>query len=73
MEGCRMATLFTRPDCPYCDAARQYLEDAGEDYVERDVTTDDEAAREVATITGGPVLVPITVRGDDVRVGFPYT
>lgn len=66
-------TLYTRPECPSCDAARRYLDERGDPFEERDITTDAEAEREVATITGGPLTVPITVEDGDVRVGFPYT
>jgi glutaredoxin 3 len=65
--------LYTRPDCPYCDAARRYLEERGDPYEERDIASDPEAERAVAAITGGPLTVPITVEDGDVRVGFPYT
>jgi glutaredoxin len=65
--------LFSRPDCPYCDAARRYLDDRGDPYEERDITVDPEAEQAVAAITGGPLTVPITVEDGDVRVGFPYT
>ena len=66
-------TLYTRPDCRYCDAARRYLEERGDAFEERDITTDPQAEKEVAAITGGPLAVPITVEDGDVRVGFPYT
>jgi len=66
-------TLYTKPDCPYCDAARRYLEERGDAYEERDITTDPGAEEEVARITGGPLTVPITVEDGDVHVGFPYT
>ncbi len=65
--------LYTRPDCPYCDAARRYLDERGDPYEERDISTDPAAEREIAAITGGPLSVPITVEDGDVRVGFPYT
>ena len=65
--------LYTKEECPYCDAARRYLEETGDSYEERDITTDEEAAKEVAAITGGPLAVPITVVDGDVRFGFPYT
>ena len=65
--------LYTQPDCPYCDAARRYLDGRGDPYQERDITTDPEAEQEVVEITGGPLTVPITVEDGDVRVGFPYT
>jgi len=66
-------TLYTKPGCPYCDAARRYLDEHDATYEERDITTDPTAAEEVAEITGGPLTVPITVEDGDVRVGFPYT
>jgi len=56
-----------------CDAARRYLDERGDAYEERDITTDVEAEREVSAMTGGPLTVPITVEDEDVRVGFPYT
>jgi glutaredoxin-like protein NrdH len=65
-------TLYTRPDCRYCDAARRYLDERGDAYEERDISADVEAEQEVIAITGGPLSVPITVEDGDVRVGFPY-
>lgn len=65
-------TLYTRPDCPYCDAARRYLEERGDPYEERDISVDADAERDVVGITGGPLSVPITVEDGDIRVGFPY-
>ncbi len=65
-------TLYTRPDCPDCDAARRYLDDRGAAYEERDISVDQEAQKEVAEITGGPLAVPITVEDGEVRFGFPY-
>ena len=65
--------LYTRPDCPYCDAARRYLDERGDPYVELDITADEGAGQAVAELTGGPLTVPITVEDGDVRVGFPYT
>ena len=65
--------LYTKPECPYCDAARRYLDEREVAYLERDITTDPAAEQEVAAITGGPLTVPITVEDGEVRVGFPYT
>jgi glutaredoxin len=66
-------TLYIQPDCPYCDAARRYLEESGTVYEEKDISVDPAARQEVAEITGGPLTVPITVEDGDVRVGFPYS
>lgn len=65
-------TLYTRPDCPSCDAARRYLDERGDTYEERDISVDQGAEDEVAAITGGPLTVPITVEHGEVRLGFPY-
>ena len=67
-------TLYTKPDCPYCDAARRYLDEQGDRLRGAGHHRGSGAAkREVAEITGGPLTVPITVEDGDVRVGFPYT
>ncbi len=65
-------TLYTRPDCRECDAARRYLDERGDPYVERDISSDALAEQEVVAITGGALSVPITVEDGDIRVGFPY-
>lgn len=67
------ATLYTKPGCPYCDAARRDLEERGVGYDELDITKDPAAEDAVIEITGGPLIVPITVEDDQVRVGFPGT
>jgi glutaredoxin 3 len=66
-------TIYTRPDCPYCAAARQDLEDRGDAYEEIDITVTPGAEEAVAELSGGPVIVPVVVDGAEVRFGFGGT
>jgi glutaredoxin len=63
-------TLYMKPDCPYSAAARNDLIARGIEYDEVDVTASQDALDELARLTGGELLVPVLVDGDDVRVGF---
>ena len=63
-------TIYTKPGCPYCAAARDDLVARGVAYDEVDVTTSQAAMDKLATLTGGDLVVPVLVEGDDVRVGF---
>lgn len=70
---CVSATIYTKPGCPYCDAARKDLDERGEPYEEVDITTAPGAADKVAALTGGPVIVPVVVDEKEIRFGFGST
>jgi glutaredoxin len=65
--------MYVKPRCPYCQAAREHLAEAGETVQERDATTDPFWKRELMRYTNGRGVVPTIVRDDgaDVQVGFP--
>jgi glutaredoxin 3 len=65
--------IYTKPDCPYCAAAKQDLEARGDAYEEIDITVTPDAEDDIAALTGGPVIVPVVVDGADVRFGFGGT
>ena len=65
--------IYTKPDCPYCDAARRDLEARGEAFAEIDITTTPGAEEQVVALTGGVVLVPVVVDGADIRFGWGGT
>jgi len=65
--------IYTKPDCPYCAAAKQDLEARGDAYEEIDITVTPDAEDDIAKLTGGPVIVPVVVDGADVRFGFGGT
>ena len=50
---------------------RRYLEERGETFEERDITTDAEAEKEVASTTGGPLWVPSRSRMAKCASAFP--
>ncbi|MHB1003870.1 MAG: Uxx-star family glutaredoxin-like (seleno)protein [Thermoleophilia bacterium] len=62
-------SIYTKPGCPYCQAAIADLSDRGVDYTEYDVTSDD-SFREEAIRLAGAARVPVIVLGQDVQVGF---
>jgi glutaredoxin len=61
--------LYTKPDCPYCMAARNELLARGAEYEEIDVTTMPGAQERLAELTFGSMMVPVIVEEDgSVRV-----
>ena len=61
-------TIYTSNTCPYCIAAKNYLEEKGIEYTEKNVQTDREARKELMDMghMGVPVLI---INGEEV-VGF---
>ncbi|HZU40899.1 MAG TPA: glutaredoxin family protein [Solirubrobacteraceae bacterium] len=64
--------MYVKPDCPYCQAAREHLAAEGTAVEERDATRNGEWKAELMGYTHGRGTVPTIVRGErDVQVGFP--
>jgi glutaredoxin len=62
-------TIYTKPGCPYCAAAKQDLDARDVDYLEIDVYTTPGAREELAELTGGANVVPVIIEEDgEVRV-----
>ena len=62
-------TLYTKPGCPYCMAARNDLVARGVEYEEIDVTVAPGAQERLAELTLGTMLVPVIVAEDgEVRI-----
>ncbi len=61
-------TIYTSNTCPYCVSAKNYLEEKGVEYIEKNVQTDKEARKELMAMghMGVPVLI---INGEEV-VGF---
>lgn len=64
------AIIYTKPGCPYCSAAKQDFEERGIKYEEINIENNPEALKEAMRLSGGKVIVPIIVTGDEVKVGF---
>ena len=57
-------TIYTKPGCPYCTAARNDLIARGVEYVDVDVTTAPGAMDTLAELTLGGMEVPVIVDED---------
>ncbi len=62
-------TVYTTPTCPWCVRAKSYLDSRGVPYVEKDVSKDMEAARELVKVSG-QMGVPVILINDNTVIGF---
>ena len=63
-------TIFTKPGCPYCAAAKEDFRQRGVAFAEHDVLSDAAAMRRMLELNGGRRHVPTIVEGERVTVGF---
>jgi len=63
-------TLYTKPGCPYCAAAKKYYGDQGVPYTEYDVKSDPQRAAEAVKFADGERIVPVIVENGSVKLGF---
>lgn len=64
------ATIYTKPGCPYCAAAKRSLDKKGIEYEEFNAKADKTALKRMLDLNGGRRNVPTIVEGDKVTVGF---
>jgi glutaredoxin len=63
--------MYVKPDCPYCQRARDYYNENNIPFVEYDAQNDKERQREMLEYTGGDVTVPAIVEnGNYVQSGW---
>jgi glutaredoxin len=62
--------LYTTASCPYCKRAIAYLDQIGQDYVNKNVEHDDEARGEYLKLTSGRPGVPVIVVGKQWMQGW---
>jgi glutaredoxin len=53
--------IYVKPNCPYCQRARDYYTSNGIDFVEYDAQNDKHRQREMLEYTGGDPTVPAIV------------
>jgi glutaredoxin 3 len=70
IEAPREVTIYTKPGCPFCAAAKQDLEERGIAYKELSIENDPKVTEEVMRLSKGEGIVPILVTGNEVKVGF---
>jgi glutaredoxin 3 len=63
-------TIYTKPGCPYCAAAKEDMKKRGVKYTEFDVTADRRYAEEAVKHSSGNRIVPIIVTDGEVQIGF---
>jgi glutaredoxin 3 len=63
-------TIFTKPGCPYCAAAKDDFQRQGVRYVEHNVKADKKALRRMLELNGGQRRVPTIIQDKRVTVGF---
>lgn len=62
-------TIYTKPGCPYCAAAKQDMEARGVAYDEIDVYATPGAREKIAELTLGQMVVPVIVEeSGEVRI-----
>jgi glutaredoxin 3 len=64
------ATIFTKPGCPYCAAAKDDLQRRKIRHVEHNVQADPDALDRMLDLNGRKRMVPTIVEGGQVKVGF---
>lgn len=61
-------TIYTSNTCPYCVAAKDYLQDKGVSYTEKNIQTDSSARKELMSM--GHMGVPVIIIDGEEIVGF---
>lgn len=63
-------TIYTKPGCPYCAAAKDHYKSIGMEFKEIDVYAVKGAKDEAIRLAGGQSMVPVIVEDGRVQVGF---
>ena len=63
-------TIYTKPGCPYCAAAKEHYTKEGIAFKEIDVYAVKGAKEEAIWLAGGNSIVPVIVEDGTVTVGF---
>ena len=63
--------IYTKPDCPYCQKARDYYNENGIEFTEYDAQNDRERQKEMLNYSGGDLVVPCIIEnGNYVQSGW---
>jgi len=66
----QLVTIYTKPGCPYCAAAKKDMEERGVKYQEISTDSNPQVLEEIRRLSKGSNIVPIMVTGEEVKVGF---
>lgn len=64
-------TMYVKPDCPYCQRARDYYNENNIEFTEYDAQNDKQRQREMLEYSGGSIVVPCIIQdGEYVQSGW---
>jgi glutaredoxin len=64
-------TMYVKPDCPYCQRARDYYNENNIEFTEFDAQNDKQRQKEMLELSGGNIVVPcIVMDGEYVQSGW---
>lgn len=64
-------TMYVKPDCPYCQRARDYYNENNIEFSEFDAQNDKQRQKEMLELSGGNIVVPcIVMDGEYVQSGW---
>jgi glutaredoxin len=64
-------TMYVKPDCPYCQRARDYYNENNIEFTEHDAQNDKQRQKEMLELSGGNIVVPcIVMDGEYVQSGW---
>lgn len=69
MEEKKKVKIYSTPTCPYCKMAKEYLKEKGVEFEDVDVSTDQEAAKEMIGKSGHTGVPQIEINGK-IIIGF---
>jgi len=63
--------MYSKPDCPYCDKARDFYKENGVDFTEYDAQNDEQRQIEMLEYSSGDLTVPVIVEnGEYIQSGW---
>lgn len=63
--------IYTKPNCPYCEKARNYYRENNIEFTEYDAQNDKQHQQDMLEISGGDLVVPCIVQdGEYVQSGW---
>jgi glutaredoxin len=69
MSNTKKIVIYSSPTCGFCYMVKQYLDQKGKEYIEKDISMDRDAL-EFVLHKVGQAVTPIITIGDTVIVGF---
>ena len=71
----KTVTIYTTPTCPFCKRLKEFLDNKGVEYENRDVLDNETNLEEMKKYSGGAMTVPVIILNKDqedqeMQIGF---